>query len=95
MPKVLNQNKDTIPPDAVYIGRPSKFGNPFPISGVVTRHRAIKKYEQWLKQQPALLQQVRDELRGRDLVCFCSPKPCHGDVLLKLANQPSIFEEKK
>jgi hypothetical protein len=27
-----------------------------------------------------------DELRGRDLLCFCAPKPCHGDLLLRLAN---------
>jgi hypothetical protein len=27
-----------------------------------------------------------DELRGRDLVCFCAPLPCHGDLLLRLAN---------
>jgi hypothetical protein len=29
-----------------------------------------------------------DELRGRDLVCFCAPRPCHGDLLLRLANAP-------
>jgi len=26
------------------------------------------------------------ELRGKDLVCWCSPLPCHADVLLELAN---------
>ena len=29
-----------------------------------------------------------DELRRRDLVCWCAPKPCHGDLLLRLANDP-------
>jgi hypothetical protein len=29
------------------------------------------------------------ELRGLDLVCWCAPKACHGDVLLKLANDPA------
>ena len=29
---------------------------------------------------------VFDELRGRDLVCFCAPLPCHGDLLRRLAN---------
>ena len=27
------------------------------------------------------------ELRGGDLVCWCRPLPCHGDVLLRLANE--------
>jgi Domain of unknown function (DUF4326) len=27
-----------------------------------------------------------DEFRGCDLVCFCAPRPCHGDLLLRLAN---------
>jgi hypothetical protein len=27
------------------------------------------------------------ELRGRDLVCWCAPLPCHGDVLLELASK--------
>ena len=39
----------------------------------------------WLAQQPQLLRAL-DELRGRDLVCFCAPCPCHGDLLLRLAN---------
>jgi hypothetical protein len=26
------------------------------------------------------------ELRGKDLVCWCKPDPCHGDLLLRLAN---------
>jgi hypothetical protein len=27
-----------------------------------------------------------DELRGKDLACWCTPLACHGDVLLRLAN---------
>ena len=95
MPRLLNRHTDIIPTNAVYIGRPSKFGNPFSIGPNVSRRLAIAKYEKWLKQQPALCLEVMAELRGKDLVCSCSPKPCHGNVLLKLANQPSIFEETK
>jgi Domain of unknown function (DUF4326) len=29
---------------------------------------------------------VLDELRGKDLLCFCAPAACHGDLLLRLAN---------
>jgi Domain of unknown function (DUF4326) len=45
----------------------------------------IAKYRQWLCDQPDLLAQL-PELRGRDLVCWCAPEACHGDVLLELAN---------
>ncbi|WP_280186434.1 MULTISPECIES: DUF4326 domain-containing protein [Nocardia] len=33
------------------------------------------------------LDEVRAELRGKDLCCWCPPdQPCHADVLLQLAN---------
>ena len=35
---------------------------------------------------PGLLEEIR-KLKGKNLVCFCSPKPCHGDVILELANK--------
>jgi hypothetical protein len=74
---------------AVYIGRPSKWGNPFVIRRHGTREEVIAKYERFLCDTPAgraLLEQIR-ELRGKDLVCWCAPLPCHGDLLLRLANQ--------
>ena len=93
MPRVYNLKTDIVPEDAVYIGRPSKYGNPFVIGPDGTRLSVIKKYKQWLLSNPKLLESVRKELRGKDVVCFCSPKLCHGDVLLELANpKPSIFD---
>jgi len=85
--KVLNKYKDTIPDDAVYIGRPSKFGNPFNISPSRTREEAILMYREWIKTQPEIIESARKELKGKSLVCFCAPKPCHGDVLMEIANQ--------
>jgi hypothetical protein len=29
------------------------------------------------------------ELHSRDLVCWCAPLPCHGDVLLELSRVPA------
>ena len=49
------------------------------------RAAVIAKYECWLADQHQLLGAL-DELCGRDLVCFCAPRPCHGDLLLRLAN---------
>lgn len=93
MPNVYNKHIDKVPDDAIYIGRPSAFGNPFNITEKCTRFRAICRYEAWVKAQPDLMQKIRDELRGKDLVCHCSPKPCHGDFLLRIANEKNIFED--
>ena len=99
-PRVLNKRTDQIPPDAVYVGRPSKWGNPFrigekhPADGHrIDRNEALELYRNAL---PLMLQARRDdgtiildpgELRGKDLVCWCSPLPCHADILLELANK--------
>lgn len=69
----------------VYIGRPSKWGNPFVIRRDGSRAEVIVKYRAWIVAQPELMAAL-DELRGRDLVCWCAPLACHGDVLRELAN---------
>ena len=48
--------------------------------------RAIQSRERWLRQQQRLMDEL-PELRGCDLVCWFAPLPCHGDVLLELANE--------
>lgn len=67
----------------VFIGRPSKWGNPFEIGPRCTREQAIAKYEVYIRRRPDLLTAL-DELIGKRLGCYCSPLPCHGDVLVKL-----------
>ena len=86
MPKVLNKYHDKIPKDAIYIGRPSKWGNPFQIGKDGSRAEVIGKYKNYIKNLPDLIQLARNELKGKDLICFCTPLACHGDVLLKIAN---------
>ena len=83
--RVLNKHRAGIPAGTVYIGRGSKWGNPFRIGRDGDRAAVIAKYERWLADQHHLLRAL-DELRGRDLVCFCAPRACHGDLLLQLAN---------
>ena len=70
----------------VYIGRPSKWGNPFVIGRDGSRAEVVAKYRAWIVTQPALMNAL-EELRGRDLVCWCAPLACHGDVLNDLANR--------
>jgi len=78
--------RDTgIPAGAIYIGRGSKWGNPFRIGPDGERATVIAKHDHWLRDQRHLLRAL-DELRGHYLVCFCAPLACHGDLLLWLAN---------
>lgn len=66
----------------VYIGRPSKWGNPFQIGRDGSREEVIERYREWFSSQFHLQQQLV-ELRGKILGCFCKPLCCHGDVLVE------------
>lgn len=70
----------------VYVGRPSKWGNPFRLTANQGREEAIAKYERWLRAQPKLMAAL-PELRGKILACWCAPRACHADVLVRLANE--------
>jgi hypothetical protein len=53
--------------------------------GEITREEAIAKYERYLlEERPDLVERL-PELRGKILGCWCAPEPCHGDVLVRLA----------
>ena len=79
--RVVHKNK----PHDVYIGRPSKWGNPYPLRTESQRAAVIAQYRTWLVLQPHLMA----ELFGKRLGCFCAPRPCHGDVLAELADMPN------
>lgn len=78
----------------VYIGRPSKWGNPFshqPLPNTVqvaSRLKAIDAYEDWIRNGEGrhLLNDLH-ELEGKTIACWCHPQPCHGNVLLKLLEE--------
>lgn len=84
-PRVLNKHTHGIPQGAVYIGRGSPWGNRFVIGQDGTRDEVCDKYDAWLDTQPGLLARLPG-LQGRDLVCFCAPRRCHGDSLRRRAN---------
>jgi len=67
----------------VYIGRPSTFGNPYPL-GKYSREESIRKYKKYfwsrVRTDPEFLEAVLS-LRGKRLGCFCKPLPCHGDII--------------
>ena len=70
----------------IYVGRPTKWGNPFTIGKDGTRDEVVEKYKQWILKQPELLADL-PELKGKVLACWCAPQNCHAEVLVELANQ--------
>jgi hypothetical protein len=88
MCRVLNVQQGGKQPatDRVYVGRPSKWGNPFMIGRDGTHDQVIAKYRDSIVRQPALMGAL-DELRGKHLVCWCAPERCHADVLIELAKR--------
>lgn len=66
-----------------------QFGNQYRISAKVPRERAIELYELHQRQLCRMIPYHIDEiraLRGKTLICWCAPLPCHGDVLARLAD---------
>lgn len=87
MPEVLNMKKVGMLPNAVYIGRPSAYGNPYIIGKDGTRDEVIEKYRNYLMNNTYLLEKAKKELKGKDLLCYCAPEACHGDILVEIVNE--------
>jgi hypothetical protein len=88
-----------MPPGAVYVGRPTPYGNLYRVGDGLcsTADDAVAFYRQWIETgenyvndtPPPDIADIRRELRGRDLACWCAPgQLCHADVLLEIANAP-------
>ncbi len=82
----------------IFIGRPSKWGNPFSHKNgtlakfkVDTRKEAVSKYKEYIETGDGkhLLKDLK-ELKGKKLGCYCFPKLCHGNVLIKLINKYEV-----
>jgi len=84
--------KGNAPDGAVYIGRGSGWGNPYVIGKDGDRAEVIRKYREWAMYQVFAIKELDNgdwlkALRGKDLVCFCAPLACHGDVLLEMIGE--------
>jgi Domain of unknown function (DUF4326) len=81
-----------LPPGAILVTKPSRWGNPFAHAKMTPEQRAeaVRRYEvEHLPSRPDLLAQL-PSLRGRLLACYCPlDEPCHADVLARLANDDS------
>jgi len=94
MSGVYSKRRGDAPAGAVYVGRPSKFGNPFQIGRDGDREAVIEQYRIWFYSagNEALRRSARRELTGHDLVCWCSPEPCHAEILLDYVEKTRAAE---
>lgn len=88
--KVVNRYKEKY---THYIGRGNIFGNPFKIGKDGTRENVIIKYENWARlllyrlDSPYLSclgTAIYDLPEDAILGCYCKPKACHGDIIMKI-----------
>ena len=81
------------PEGCIVVARPSKWGNPIRVGkeyrDAATRAEAVERYRRALALSAPYRNQIRRELGGHDLACWCPlDQPCHADVLLEIANSP-------
>ncbi len=74
----------------IYIGRGSKWGNPYRIDIDGTREEVIARYRYYLNNNKSLLEDL-NELKDKILGCFCKPLDCHGDVLIEVLEKRGII----
>ena len=73
--------------EGVYIGRGSKWGNPFVIGKDGDRAEVIAKFKEYASARLGVDMNWLKPLVGKDLNCFCAPLACHGDVLLEMIGE--------
>jgi hypothetical protein len=92
-PTVVNKNRQSFD---IYIGRGSKWGNPYHI-GELSRDEVVNKYRDWLLNQIEKGCITHDDvlsLNNKKLGCFCKPKRCHGDVIVEVFIAICEFKKK-
>lgn len=82
-----------LPAGAKVITRPTRWGNPFRVrikDDKVAHAECVAQYREWIMapEQSELRRAIKRELACKDLACSCKlGLPCHGDVLLEIANE--------
>lgn len=89
MPRVLNKRTDGEPIGSVYVGRPTRWGNPMHMISEKDRDFVCDYFENFMMDptHQAIRDACKRELKGKDLVCWCAPLRCHADTLLRIANE--------
>ncbi|MDP2685239.1 MAG: DUF4326 domain-containing protein [bacterium] len=94
---VVHFNKE---PCDVFIGSPSKWSSPYRVGIDGPREEVMLSYDIWVQNNPEFIKSVRRELPGKRLGCYCAPMMCHGDLLVRIANdwqlaRPLIIKDDK
>jgi hypothetical protein len=87
-----------VPAGAVRVTRPGRWGNPHKIGPDCPPEVAVARFRADLEagRLRVTVDDVRRELAGRDLACWCPlDRPCHADVLLEVANRRSSGERQR
>lgn len=75
---------------AVNCARPHRWGNPFKVDDYTSVQQVIEQFNQMVREgktPPFSLANIREELRGKNLACWCKiGEPCHCDILLSISN---------
>ena len=88
LPKVINKRHlsgGKMPEGARYIGRPSRWGNPFKLGRDGNRDEIMDKYAEWLAERlndETFRKELLKLSKATALVCWCKPEKCHGDLLV-------------
>jgi hypothetical protein len=92
VPKVNNLKQQKIQ-HSIYIGRPSKWGNPFPMKKESERQNVVLRFFKYALKKEQYAKAIFDELNGKTLSCFCinyhddilrmrpNEMKCHGQVI--------------
>lgn len=76
-----------MPKDAVYVGRPTIWGNRFTMDDGLTRQECVDRFREMVNRGGWWAVNPQRHSRGKDLACWCRlGQPCHADVLLEIAN---------
>jgi len=86
-----------MPPNTLKVDRSTRWGNPFRVRPGYPAAHAVADYLGWItgaavsgcaaSAVPPSLAEIRDNLGGRNLACWCPlGQACHAEVLLRLAN---------
>lgn len=83
----------TAPANTIYVGRGTRWGNPWRVENGMSPHGAVWRYRDATNGRLPFANvptpnEIRAALAGKNLMCWCAPgSPCHADVLLEIANQ--------
>jgi len=87
MTKVIHIRDKIGHPNEIYIGRGSKWGNPYKINSFYSREDVLVMYKKYMRKRFSDKELL--ELQDKTLVCYCKPLACHGDVLIERINKIS------